>query len=162
MRDEGLLEAVARVAGTAPSPADALIVEITESAALDQAVIPALHRLRRLGVRVAMDDFGVGHSSLARLKKLPITCLKIDRSFIVDIASDTADQAIVASIVGVARAIGIDVIAEGVETEEQARLVRAAGCNGAQGYIFGRPQPLAQLEALLVESRKLALCRSIA
>ncbi len=162
MRDEDLPEAVADTLARHGLSPDALIVEITESAALDQAVIPALHRLRRLGVHVAMDDFGVGHSSLARLKKLPITCLKIDRSFIVDIATDAADQAIVASIVGVARAIGIDVIAEGVETEEQAQRVRAAGCNGAQGYIFGRPQSLAALELLLTQSRKLAPCRSIA
>src|SRR5581483_2737857 len=159
MREDGLPELIgATLARHGLSP-DALIVEITETAALDEAVLPALHRLRKLGVHVAMDDFGVGHSSLARLKKLPITCLKIDRSFIVDLARDVADQAIVASIVGVARAIGIDVIAEGVETEEQASFVRAAGCNGAQGYIFGRPQSLAAMETLLRDSRAL---RSIA
>jgi len=158
MRDETLPEAIAAMLERNGLDPDALIVEVTETAALDHDVVPALHRLRKLGVHVAMDDFGVGHSSLARLKKLPITCLKIDRSFIVDLASDVADQAIVASIVGVARAIGIDVIAEGVETEEQAHLVRAAGCNGAQGYIFGRPQSLAAMETLLRDSRRLTVC----
>ena len=101
-------------------PAHALIMEVTETAALDDAALPALERLRELGVQIAMDDFGIGYSSLAHLKRLPITMLKIDRTFISDVTEDDSDRAIVVSIVNIAKAFGLRVVAEGIETDEQA------------------------------------------
>jgi diguanylate cyclase (GGDEF)-like protein/PAS domain S-box-containing protein len=129
-------------------PAHALIMEVTETAALDDAALPALERLRELGVQIAMDDFGIGYSSLAHLKRLPITMLKIDRTFISDVTEDDSDRAIVVSIVNIAKAFGLRVVAEGIETDEQAQFVRDLGCDDGQGFRLGRaqsPEEFAQL-----------------
>jgi diguanylate cyclase (GGDEF)-like protein/PAS domain S-box-containing protein len=129
-------------------PAHALIMEVTETAALDDAALPALERLRELGVQIAMDDFGIGYSSLAHLKRLPITMLKIDRTFISDVTADDSDRAIVVSIVNIAKAFGLRVVAEGIETDEQAQFVRDLGCDDGQGFRLGRaqsPEEFAQL-----------------
>ncbi len=131
-----------------------LILEITETAALDDDALPGLHRLRDLGVHVAMDDFGIGYSSLARLKHLPITMLKIDRTFIRDVIEDQFDRAIVISIVNVAKAFGLRVVAEGIETDEQAAFVRSLGCEEGQGYRFGKPQRYDALVAALRATRR--------
>jgi diguanylate cyclase (GGDEF)-like protein/PAS domain S-box-containing protein len=120
--------------------ASALILEVTETAALDDDALPGLRRLRELGVHIAMDDFGIGYSSLAHLKRLPLTMLKIDRTFIRDVIEDEYDRAIVISIVNVAKAFGLRVVAEGIETDEQAAFVRSLGCEEGQGYRFGKPQ----------------------
>ena len=132
-------------------PAHSLTLEVTESAALDDDALPCLRRLRDLGVNLAMDDFGVGHSSLARLKRLPMTMLKIDRTFVRDITEDESDRAIITSIVNVAKAFGLRVVAEGIEIEEQAAFVRELGCDDGQGYRYGKPQRfdafIAQLRA---------------
>jgi diguanylate cyclase (GGDEF)-like protein/PAS domain S-box-containing protein len=130
-------------------PPHALIIEVTETAALDDDALPALERLRELGVHIAMDDFGIGYSSLAHLKRLPITMLKIDQTFIRDVTEDESDRAIVVSIVNVAKAFGLRVVAEGIETDEQAAFVSSVGCDEGQGYRFGRPQRFDALVALL-------------
>jgi len=135
-------------------PPEALIIEVTETAALNDDVLPGLERLRDLGVHIAMDDFGIGYSSLSTLKRLPITMLKIDRTFIRDIEEDESDRAIVVSIVNVAKAFGLRVVAEGIETEEQAAFVRAHGCDDGQGYRFGRPQRRDGVGANLRASRR--------
>ncbi len=122
-------------------PAHALIMEVTETAALDDAALPALERLRELGVQIAMDDFGIGYSSLAHLKRLPITMLKIDRTFIRDVSEDESDRAIVVSIVNIAKAFGLRVVAEGIENVDQATFVRDIGCDDGQGFWLGRSQP---------------------
>jgi diguanylate cyclase (GGDEF)-like protein/PAS domain S-box-containing protein len=130
-------------------PAHALIMEVTETAALDDAALPALERLRELGVQIAMDDFGIGYSSLAHLKRLPITMLKIDRTFVRDVTEDEADRAIVVSIVNIAKAFGLRVVAEGIENDEQATFVRDIGCDDGQGFWLGRAQPPAQFGEML-------------
>ena len=130
-------------------PAHALIMEVTETAALDDAALPALERLRALGVQIAMDDFGIGYSSLAHLKRLPITMLKIDRTFISDVTEDDSDRAIVVSIVNIAKAFGLRVVAEGIETDEQAQFVRDLGCDDGQGFRLGRAQSPAEFAQLL-------------
>ena len=135
-------------------PPHALILEVTETAALDDNALPALVRLRELGVHLAMDDFGIGYSSLAHLKKLPITMLKIDRTFIRDVCIDESDRAIVTSIVNVAKAFGLRVVAEGIETDEQAAFVSALGCDDGQGYRFGKPQRFDSIVALLRTSKR--------
>jgi diguanylate cyclase (GGDEF)-like protein/PAS domain S-box-containing protein len=130
-------------------PAHALIMEVTETAALDDAALPALERLRELGVQIAMDDFGIGYSSLAHLKRLPVTMLKIDRTFIRDITEDVSDRAIVVSIVNIAKAFGLRVVAEGIETADQATFVHDIGCDDGQGFWLGRPQPAARMAETL-------------
>ncbi|HZW54237.1 MAG TPA: EAL domain-containing protein, partial [Candidatus Elarobacter sp.] len=146
LREPALAANVAATLAEYAIPANALILEVTETAALDDSALPALEKLRELGVQLAMDDFGIGYSSLAHLKRLPISMLKIDRTFIRDVAEDESDRAIVVSIVHVAKAFGLRVVAEGIETEEQAAFVTALGCDDGQGYRFGRPQ---RFDALL-------------
>jgi len=135
-------------------PAHALIMEVTETAALDDAALPALERLRELGVQIAMDDFGIGYSSLAHLKRLPITMLKIDRTFISDVTADDSDRAIVVSIVNIAKAFGLRVVAEGIETDEQATFVRDLGCDDGQGFYLGRAQSPDDFAHLLRTARR--------
>jgi diguanylate cyclase (GGDEF)-like protein len=133
-------------------PANALELEITESTAMQNsdATIDVLRALRNLGVSIAIDDFGTGYSSLSYLKRFPITAVKIDRSFVRDVATSEGDAAIVAAVVGIARSLKIRVIAEGVETEEQLTFLRRRKCDAAQGYLFSRPVAAASLPDKLV------------
>ena len=100
-----------------------------------------LRELRALGVSIAMDDFGTGWSSLAHLWRFPFGKLKIDRAFVAELGQDPRLQPIVATVVALGRTLGMTVIAEGVETADQARLLAAEGCEQAQGWLFGRPMP---------------------
>jgi hypothetical protein len=116
---------------------------------MDDADI-ALRTLRQIaatGARIAIDDFGTGYSSLLYLKQYPVHVLKIDRSFVAGMGHHRSDDAIVASVVGLARAVGAECIAEGVETADQLAALRAMGCRQAQGYLFGRPVPAVELPA---------------
>jgi EAL domain-containing protein (putative c-di-GMP-specific phosphodiesterase class I) len=108
--------------------------------------------LKRLGVALSIDDFGTGYSSLSYLHHLPVDELKIDRSFIAGLGRDRRDRHLVEAIVGMARALGLEVLAEGVETEQQLQTLVSLGCTRAQGYLFSRPQPPDRLVSLL-ESR---------
>jgi EAL domain-containing protein (putative c-di-GMP-specific phosphodiesterase class I) len=105
--------------------------------------------LKRIGIHFSMDDFGTGYSSLSVLKKLPINQLKIDQSFIRDISIDSDDAIIVQTIIAMANKLGMEVIAEGVETEEQRAFLERQGCSVIQGYLFGKPVPIEQFEQLL-------------
>ncbi|MCW2714581.1 MAG: hypothetical protein JWN88_1628 [Frankiales bacterium] len=142
--DGDLEETIAEAAARAGFAAEHVVLEITETAIMDDAVLAVdlLGRLRARGFQVAIDDFGTGYSSLAYLSRLPITCLKVDRSFVAGIVADQDSLAIVASIVDLARTIGVTVVAEGVETEEQARLLRKLGCATAQGWLWSAATPM--------------------
>jgi diguanylate cyclase (GGDEF)-like protein/PAS domain S-box-containing protein len=124
-------------------PADRLVLEVTEGVMLEDPdqTLRVMHRLRESGVRFAVDDFGTGYSSLAYLRRLPVDIVKIDRSFVRDLTADRAAHDLVASIVSLADGMGLDVVAEGVETDTQRQRLRAMGCGYAQGYLFGRPCP---------------------
>jgi EAL domain-containing protein (putative c-di-GMP-specific phosphodiesterase class I) len=109
----------------------------------------ALSRLREMGVGISIDDFGTGYSSLAYLKRLPADALKIDRSFVAGLGEDIEDTAIVGMIVELAHTLGMEVVGEGVETEEQAELLREMGCDMAQGYYFSKPMPPEEVPGFL-------------
>ncbi|HQR29488.1 MAG TPA: EAL domain-containing protein [Anaeromyxobacteraceae bacterium] len=128
-----------------------LEIEITESVAMNdfRRTLHTLQGLRDAGVRVAIDDFGTGYSSLAYLKRFPIQTLKIDRAFIADMMENPQDRAIVNAIIGMAHAMSMEVLAEGVEREDQLRYLVEKGCDRAQGWHFGKPMPAAEMEALL-------------
>jgi len=120
-----------------------LEIEITEHTLVEdlQVNMQTLQALRERGVRVAIDDFGTGLSSLAYLKRLPLDKFKIDRSFVRELPSDPGDLAIVGAITAMSRALGLPVVAEGVETAAQRELLLRLGCDYAQGFLFGRPMP---------------------
>ena len=128
-----------------------LELELTESALIEQGVGAEvrLAALRKLGARVSIDDFGTGYSSLAYLKRFPISKLKIDQSFVRDISTDPADMEITSAIIGLARNLHLDSIAEGVETEAQLAYLEEQGCEFAQGYLFSKPLPAEEIDALL-------------
>jgi EAL domain-containing protein (putative c-di-GMP-specific phosphodiesterase class I) len=123
-------------------PAD-LALEVTETALVDESEVPArnLERLRAMGVRVLLDDFGTGYSSLSYLQRFPIDVLKIDRSFIARLGQEASAEAIVGAIVGMGHALGIQVVAEGIETRTQAGQAAELGCDYGQGFLFARPTP---------------------
>ncbi|MGH8290745.1 MAG: putative bifunctional diguanylate cyclase/phosphodiesterase [Steroidobacteraceae bacterium] len=126
-----------------------LELEVTESAVLrhPDTMLKRLGEIRALGVRLSIDDFGTGYASLAYLKRLPVHTLKIDRSFVMNLTEDAADQRIVRSSIQLAHSFGMTVVAEGVETADAARELQAYGCEFAQGYYFGYPQTAAEIEA---------------
>jgi len=128
-----------------------LKLELTESLLQEniEDTIATMTELNNFGVQFSLDDFGTGYSSLQYLKKLPLNQLKIDQSFVRDIAADNSDKAIVHTIIAMAHSLDLDVIAEGVETEEQKQLLLDRGCMHYQGYLFGKPVPITQFDALL-------------
>jgi EAL domain-containing protein (putative c-di-GMP-specific phosphodiesterase class I) len=128
-------------------------LEITETGLLHdvEGASRKLRELRAAGLRVALDDFGTGYSSLGLLSKLPVDLVKIDRSFITGLPDDKASVTLVSSVIGLASAFGLKVVAEGVETPAQLEMLRQLKCDHSQGYLHSRPVPLEQLETLLRE-----------
>lgn len=128
-----------------------LAIELTETALIEDSAVPAasLRELRSLGVKILLDDFGTGYSSLSHLQRFPVDALKIDRSFVMHLGAEEDDSEIVRAIAAMATALGLEVVAEGVETAEQALEAQALGCGSAQGYYFARPSPPMEIEALI-------------
>jgi predicted signal transduction protein with EAL and GGDEF domain len=151
LSDASLTSVVAEALAESELPPERLCLEVTESVVMEDAErsIAALQAIRALGVSVALDDFGTGYSSLSYLRRLPIDGLKIDRSFVRGLGDEAEDESIVASVIDLARSLGVEVTAEGVETPEQHARLRAGGCDTMQGFLFARPQPAAAVAALI-------------
>jgi len=150
-RHPDLFAMVLRILDEVGLPAQYLEIELTEAIAMDNpvAAIALMNRLHDLGVRMSIDDFGTGYSSLSYLKKFNVSKLKIDQSFVRDISDDPDDKAIVSAVINLASSLGMQTIAEGVETAGQLAFLRLQGCNEVQGFYFSKPLPAAQFEAYL-------------
>ena len=134
-------------------PANTLVLEMTESLFTDAAAVEVLRRLQEIGVKIAVDDFGTGYSSFAYLRTLPISILKLDRTFIVDVETNSAAATIAAAIVNMAQALGKEVVAEGVETDGQVAFLERSGCEVVQGYVVSRPVDAVAFAAFLHKHR---------
>ncbi|MBF8289455.1 MAG: response regulator receiver modulated diguanylate cyclase/phosphodiesterase with sensor(s) [Chloroflexi bacterium] len=149
--DPGLVSSIAEILRRTGLESSALELEITETAVMDrsEAGLRALADLRALGVRLVLDDFGTGYSSLAYLRHLPLDTIKIDRSFVTELDARDRNVAIVQAVLSLAHGLGINVVAEGIETSSQAARLRELGCDMGQGYAWARPQSAAGVERLL-------------
>jgi EAL domain-containing protein (putative c-di-GMP-specific phosphodiesterase class I) len=153
-QQQDLTRMVAGVLESVWLPADAIELEITESAVMHNVewTKQVLHELRGMGVRVSIDDFGTGQSSLSYLKHFPLSTLKIDRTFVRDIEVDPDDEAIVKAVIALAHVLKLSVVAEGVETEGQLEFLRYAGCEEAQGFLFQPALPPDRIPEVLESS----------
>jgi diguanylate cyclase (GGDEF)-like protein len=151
LNDGGLPLVVATALAVSGLPAESLCLELTETLLMTDTLVTqrSLEQLHTLGVRLSIDDFGTGYSSLAYLHRFPVDELKIDRSFISDLTSSSHPASLVAAMVAMGKALGLEIVAEGVETPEQAVQLRALGCDKAQGYLFARPQDPHAIAVLL-------------
>lgn len=150
LRKPGFVEQVSRALADSGLRASALRLEITESlAAEDERIVTTLRELRALGVSLALDDFGTGYSSLSTLDQLPLDCVKLDRSFTQRMVDSPYQSALIRATLDVAASIGLSVVAEGVETRQQASLLEAAGCTLGQGWLFGHPMGADDVTAML-------------
>jgi diguanylate cyclase (GGDEF)-like protein/PAS domain S-box-containing protein len=149
LRNRGFVAEIRQALGDDPMAAAGLELELTESLIMEdvRVSIASLKAIRALGVRIAIDDFGTGFSSLSYLARLPVHTLKVDRSFVIDMGASPEGLALVSTIINLAHSMNLNVVAEGVETEEQSRLLRLLNCDETQGYWFGRPVPQDVFEA---------------
>jgi len=161
-QDDDLIQQIARALRLSELPPERLCLEITESLAMQDLdlTIRTLERLKGLGVHLAIDDFGTGYSSLNYLKRFPVDEVKIDQSFVRDLRHSRVDSAIVAAIVGLADALGMRTVVEGIEDEAQLARVRELGCGFAQGYVVSAPRPPDQLMSLLLPGQAVPRPRS--
>ncbi|KKZ70883.1 aminotransferase class I/II-fold pyridoxal phosphate-dependent enzyme [Streptomyces showdoensis] len=150
-RDPGLLDVVRRTLRSSGLAADSLVLELTESVLMrgDEQIGTTMRALKDLGVSIAIDDFGTGFSSLSYLREFPIDVLKVDKSFIDDLTTDRQQVALVEGIVRIADVLGLQVVAEGIENEDQRALLADMGCRYGQGFLFARPMTAHQAEAFL-------------
>jgi diguanylate cyclase (GGDEF)-like protein/PAS domain S-box-containing protein len=151
LTSDGFVEFVQSTLSQTKLPPERLEIEITETALIrdPNRALQTLQKLKALGVNIAMDDFGTGYSSLSNLRAFPFDKIKIDRSFIQAVHTNPQAAAIVRAVLGLGRGLGLPVIAEGVETSEELRFLGLEGCTEAQGYLFGRPAPIAEFVPLI-------------
>jgi len=160
-RQENILQRIESIVKEVGIDPRYLEVEITEGAIMDdvEAAVATMQRLNSSGIGLSIDDFGTGYSSLSYLKRFPIDTLKIDRSFVNDITTDSDDAAIVTAIIAMAHSMGLNVIAEGVETEQQLAFLRALKCDEIQGYLFSRPVAADKFTRMMKSDRRLYFSR---
>jgi EAL domain-containing protein (putative c-di-GMP-specific phosphodiesterase class I) len=155
VRNRTFVDLVAAVLKESAFEPSRLVLEMTEGVLIDNPdeMTARLLELRALGVRLALDDFGSGYSSLRYLQTLPFDKVKVDRSFVVALDQSANGGVIIQAIVALVRALGLGVVIEGVETEEQRVLLRLAGCNEMQGYLFAKPAPGHEIDRLLANAK---------
>ncbi|MBE0494799.1 MAG: EAL domain-containing protein [Campylobacterales bacterium] len=151
LQSEAFIATIERILEATKCPKEKLIFEITETLFMGDvdAMVSKMHQIKSMGIRFSIDDFGTGYSSLSAIKKIPLDELKIDQSFTQDIKHHTDEAVIIHTIVGMAKNLGLRVVAEGVETKEQFTFLKRAGCHVFQGYLFSKPLPLEALEKIL-------------
>jgi predicted signal transduction protein with EAL and GGDEF domain len=150
----GLVDQVSAALARTGAPAELVCLEITESLLMAENAIETVVALRNLGVRLSIDDFGTGYSSLGYLRRFPVDFVKVDRSFVDGLGAESEDSAIVAAVVGLGHALGLRVVAEGVESEMQLNELVELGCDRAQGFWFARPQPADVFAAVVANPRR--------
>ena len=157
-QEPDLIESIQATLRDSGLGAERLVIELTESTVMAEVerAVESMDRMRRMGLAISVDDFGTGYSSLSYLKRFPIQALKIDRSFIRDCADNSEDRAIVAAILSLAKSLGVNVVAEGVETIEQLTLLHELGCDEIQGYLCAHPAEAERLDTLLEEAVRCA------
>ena len=149
LADDALLDDLDQALQATGLPPEALELEITENVALDFSDAPVLQKIHDRGIKIAFDDFGTGYASLSYLRRFPLSRIKIDRSFVAKVTDDEGDAAIVRSLIAMAHNLGLEVIAEGVETTAQAAFLLNHKCEEAQGYLYAKPLPAFEFEAYL-------------
>jgi EAL domain-containing protein (putative c-di-GMP-specific phosphodiesterase class I) len=157
LQEPKLAQKVEAVLSETGLPVNGLELEITESAVMTnfESAEALLRRLREMGIKISLDDFGTGYSSLSYLRRLPINSVKIDKSFVEDLPNNPEAVAVATAIISMTHSLNLEVIAEGVETDEQLEFLRKNHCDLIQGYIFSRPLPADQFQSLLREERRL-------
>jgi diguanylate cyclase (GGDEF)-like protein len=149
-----LVQSVAGALERTGAPAELICLEITESVLMAETTVDTVAALRALGVRLSIDDFGTGYSSLGYLRRFPVNFVKVDRSFVDGLGTESEDSAIVAAVVSLGHALGLSVVAEGVETERQLAELRALGCDRAQGFWFAPPQAADVFASVIANSHR--------
>jgi diguanylate cyclase len=159
----GLADYTAAVLESSGLDASALVLEMTETTLMTRVdrIVNTLKSLKEVGIGVAIDDFGTGYSSLAYLHQFPVDCLKIDRSFVAALGDEPTDRTMVAAIVSLVKALGIEVLAEGVETPAQLAVLQELDCDLAQGFLFSRPVAPSKIIPLLSGHERMASSASV-
>jgi diguanylate cyclase (GGDEF)-like protein len=152
--DRGLGDMLSNLLQLEAVPPERVCVEVTETVLMKESALDQLHRLREMGVGIAMDDFGTGYSSIAYLEDLPVDLVKIDRRFVEPLGSSARADGVFQAIVSLARTLGLSLIAEGCETEDQLRVIRESGCDGVQGWLLGKAAPPEEVAERLLGDRK--------
>jgi EAL domain-containing protein (putative c-di-GMP-specific phosphodiesterase class I) len=155
VRDASIVDLVRSALAESQVPPSRLMLEITEGVLIDNPdeMVKRIGDLHALGVRIALDDFGSGYSNLGYLQRFPLDKLKIDRSFVAALGNSANGGVIIQAMVALGRALGLSVLVEGVETEQQRVLLRLAGCDEMQGFLFARPAPARAIDRLLAQMR---------
>jgi EAL domain-containing protein (putative c-di-GMP-specific phosphodiesterase class I) len=158
-QQKNLVETIAQVLESTKLEPSYLELEITESIAMQDInfTISVLRALRSMGIQIAIDDFGTGYSSLSSLKYFPLDKLKIDQSFVRELVTDSYDAAIITALVALGHGMKLEVIAEGVETQEQMAFLRSVKCDGIQGYLLSRPLPAQEATNLFIRKTPLSV-----
>jgi diguanylate cyclase (GGDEF)-like protein len=158
VRDRAIVDLVRSALADSGVPPSRLMLEITEGVLIDnpEEMLKRIEDLHALGVRIALDDFGSGYSNLGYLQRFPLDKLKIDRSFVIALGNSANGGVIIQAIVALGRALGLSVLVEGVETEQQRVLLRLAGCDEMQGFLFARPAPASTIDRLLAQAKRSA------
>jgi EAL domain-containing protein (putative c-di-GMP-specific phosphodiesterase class I) len=145
--DPGFVQMVEKILQEFNLPANSLELEITENVIIkNRTIVDTVHALKKLGTRIALDDFGSGYSNINYLKQLPIDRLKIDRTYIQNISANTKDEAIIRAVIAMGNSFNLQVLAEGVETQEQLKFLKDEQCHEAQGFLFSKPLAVREFE----------------